>query len=298
MSGFSETEQRRSSYSSRPEILHQGHHGPSSQSVDTSVDFYEHQRSLSYHRYESDVRQPAHLSSQPSADPLSVYYSQHQHHQNTTSHSHDELSVQRRSSMEDYDHEISHHQHNHSRQRSLGGVSGSIHASHYQELSSGPYRPPSRSSQSSHSPTTSPQDRHSRSPQTPPLTPSPREYSSNQQSRQQHHVHHTSRQGPTNANGRVLHKALTREVAPVGPNRRLAHILSEQKRREKINGGFDELKSVVPECAQNTDSKATILKKAVSYILLLEDELRRYTDQDNLHNVQPQSSHNEYEHDQ
>lgn len=33
----------------------------------------------------------------------------------------------------------------------------------------------------------------------------------------------------------------------VGPNRRLAHILSEQKRREKINGGFDVLKSVIPE---------------------------------------------------
>ncbi|KAG0038784.1 hypothetical protein BGZ82_010847 [Podila clonocystis] len=61
-----------------------------------------------------------------------------------------------------------------------------------------------------------------------------------------------------------------------GPNRRLAHILSEQKRREKINGGFDELKSVVPECAQNADSKATILRKAVDYILLLEDEIRKY----------------------
>lgn len=31
-------------------------------------------------------------------------------------------------------------------------------------------------------------------------------------------------------------------------------------------------------CAQNTDSKATILRKAVDYILLLEDELRKYTD--------------------
>ncbi|KAG0351621.1 hypothetical protein BG005_008873 [Podila minutissima] len=69
----------------------------------------------------------------------------------------------------------------------------------------------------------------------------------------------------------------TRE--PVPPTRRIAHILSEQKRREKINGGFDELKSVIPECAQNTDSKATILRKAVDYILLLEDELRKYTDQ-------------------
>ncbi|KAI8361552.1 hypothetical protein B0O80DRAFT_162397 [Mortierella sp. GBAus27b] len=34
---------------------------------------------------------------------------------------------------------------------------------------------------------------------------------------------------------------------PVDPTRRVAHIISEQKRREKINGGFDELKSVIPE---------------------------------------------------
>ncbi|KAI8594237.1 hypothetical protein EDD21DRAFT_393894, partial [Dissophora ornata] len=33
----------------------------------------------------------------------------------------------------------------------------------------------------------------------------------------------------------------------VQPTRRVAHILSEQKRREKINSGFDELKSVIPE---------------------------------------------------
>ncbi|KAF9425178.1 hypothetical protein BGZ94_007765 [Podila epigama] len=33
----------------------------------------------------------------------------------------------------------------------------------------------------------------------------------------------------------------------VTPTRRMAHILSEQKRREKINGGFDDLKSVIPE---------------------------------------------------
>ncbi|KAF9095112.1 hypothetical protein BGX23_001043 [Mortierella sp. AD031] len=64
----------------------------------------------------------------------------------------------------------------------------------------------------------------------------------------------------------------------VPPTRRLAHILSEQKRREKINTGFDELKSVIPACAQNTDSKATILRKAVDRILELEQELRKYTD--------------------
>ncbi|ORZ07029.1 hypothetical protein BCR41DRAFT_360511 [Lobosporangium transversale] len=63
----------------------------------------------------------------------------------------------------------------------------------------------------------------------------------------------------------------------VPPARRMAHIQSEQKRREKINAGFEELKSVIPECAQNTDSKATILRKAVDRILELEDELRKYT---------------------
>ncbi|KAF9179999.1 hypothetical protein BGZ51_006523 [Haplosporangium sp. Z 767] len=33
----------------------------------------------------------------------------------------------------------------------------------------------------------------------------------------------------------------------VPPTRRLAHIMSEQKRREKINAGFEELKTVIPE---------------------------------------------------
>ncbi|KAF9411507.1 hypothetical protein BGZ76_005334 [Entomortierella beljakovae] len=59
----------------------------------------------------------------------------------------------------------------------------------------------------------------------------------------------------------------------------MAHILSEQKRREKINAGFEELKSVIPECAQNTDSKASVLRKAVDRILELEEELRKYTDE-------------------
>ncbi|KAF9919424.1 hypothetical protein BGZ65_012211, partial [Modicella reniformis] len=59
---------------------------------------------------------------------------------------------------------------------------------------------------------------------------------------------------------------------------RVAHIVSEQKRREKINSGFEELKSVIPECAQNTDSKASILRKAVDRILELEEELRKYAE--------------------
>ncbi|KAF9897788.1 hypothetical protein BX616_004978 [Lobosporangium transversale] len=91
---------------------------------------------------------------------------------------------------------------------------------------------------------------------------------------------------PQTSAPRKYHGRQTRKVPsvvptpkePVDPTRRVAHIISEQKRREKINGGFDELKSVIPECAQNTDSKATILRKAVDYIVALEEELRKYVD--------------------
>ncbi|KAK9451817.1 uncharacterized protein V1518DRAFT_409624 [Limtongia smithiae] len=60
-----------------------------------------------------------------------------------------------------------------------------------------------------------------------------------------------------------------------GSNRRFAHILSEQRRRENINGGFLELKSSIPQCRGSQDSKAVILKKAVNYIGSLEHELKR-----------------------
>ncbi|KAI8358104.1 hypothetical protein B0O80DRAFT_526944 [Mortierella sp. GBAus27b] len=62
----------------------------------------------------------------------------------------------------------------------------------------------------------------------------------------------------------------------VTPARRMAHVLSEQKRRGKINDGFEELKNVIPECAENTDSRSTILRKAVDRILELEQELQKY----------------------
>ncbi|OAQ28421.1 hypothetical protein K457DRAFT_156105 [Linnemannia elongata AG-77] len=143
----------------------------------------------------------------------------------------------------------------------------------------------------------------SRSPQTPPLTPSPRKHDSSPPLQGHHHPqqylgqqHHPAggvghRQaigagvrggilGPVSSAAhaeKAMHKVLTHEPGCV-KSRRLAHILSEQKRREKINGGFDELKSVIPDCAQNTDSKATILRKATAYILLLEEELKRYSD--------------------
>ncbi|KAG0367602.1 hypothetical protein BC939DRAFT_529049 [Gamsiella multidivaricata] len=71
-------------------------------------------------------------------------------------------------------------------------------------------------------------------------------------------------------------KTIVTETAT--PERRMAHIFSEQKRREKINDGFEELRSVIPDCADNTDTKATILRKAVDRILELEREIRRHVD--------------------
>ncbi len=55
--------------------------------------------------------------------------------------------------------------------------------------------------------------------------------------------------------------------------RRHLHILSEQRRRESINGGFVWLKNAVPATRGSHDSKAAVLRKAVSYIEGLEYEL-------------------------
>jgi hypothetical protein len=58
-------------------------------------------------------------------------------------------------------------------------------------------------------------------------------------------------------------------------------VREKQVSSERIYSRFDNLNLLFSfhRCAQNTDSKATILRKAVDYILLLEDELRKYTDQ-------------------
>ncbi|WWC92184.1 uncharacterized protein L201_007138 [Kwoniella dendrophila CBS 6074] len=64
-------------------------------------------------------------------------------------------------------------------------------------------------------------------------------------------------------------------VAPTpGQSRRLAHLMSEQKRRESINSGFQALRQALPSSLP-TDSKAIILRKAVSHITYLEDLVRR-----------------------
>ncbi|WWC65148.1 uncharacterized protein I303_107762 [Kwoniella dejecticola CBS 10117] len=64
-------------------------------------------------------------------------------------------------------------------------------------------------------------------------------------------------------------------VAPTpGQSRRLAHLMSEQKRRESINSGFQALRQALPSSLP-TDSKAIILRKAVSHIAHLENIVRR-----------------------
>ncbi|WRT70587.1 uncharacterized protein IL334_007585 [Kwoniella shivajii] len=65
------------------------------------------------------------------------------------------------------------------------------------------------------------------------------------------------------------------EIAPTpGQSRRLAHLMSEQKRRESINSGFQALRQALPSSLP-TDSKAIILRKAVAHITHLESIVRR-----------------------
>lgn len=54
------------------------------------------------------------------------------------------------------------------------------------------------------------------------------------------------------------------EVDPFSLARKKAHIISEQKRRQSINEGFEELKKIVPS-RNSTDSKAVILRKGNIY---------------------------------
>ncbi|SJX64772.1 uncharacterized protein SRS1_15203 [Sporisorium reilianum f. sp. reilianum] len=61
----------------------------------------------------------------------------------------------------------------------------------------------------------------------------------------------------------------------VNANRRVAHLLSEQKRRESINTGFEDLRQAIPACRDGQDSKATILKRALEYIRELESVVER-----------------------
>ncbi|KAL1919668.1 uncharacterized protein VTP21DRAFT_1599 [Calcarisporiella thermophila] len=58
---------------------------------------------------------------------------------------------------------------------------------------------------------------------------------------------------------------------PTPDSRRLAHVMSEKKRRNMININFEELRQSVPGC-NSSDSKAVILRKATEYINQLRSE--------------------------
>lgn len=79
-------------------------------------------------------------------------------------------------------------------------------------------------------------------------------------------------------------------------NRRHAHILSEQRRRENINGGFQLLKNSVPFCKGTQDSKAMILKKAVEYIMSLEQELAQLRYHEGMAHQPPPPQHSPISH--
>lgn len=50
--------------------------------------------------------------------------------------------------------------------------------------------------------------------------------------------------------------------------RKQAHIASEQKRRQSINEGFEELKKIIPSCQATSDSKAVILRKGTTRLVI------------------------------
>uniref|UniRef100_A0A8C2HBU7 Max-like protein X n=1 Tax=Cyprinus carpio TaxID=7962 RepID=A0A8C2HBU7_CYPCA len=65
--------------------------------------------------------------------------------------------------------------------------------------------------------------------------------------------------------------------------RRQAHTQAEQKRRDAIKKGYDDLQSIVPTCLQQSDfamatqkiSKATVLQKTIDYIQFLHKEKKK-----------------------
>ncbi|RWS31856.1 max-like protein X [Leptotrombidium deliense] len=63
--------------------------------------------------------------------------------------------------------------------------------------------------------------------------------------------------------------------------RREAHTFAEQKRRDAIKRGYEELQHLVPTCAQQDSlssyklSKATVLQKSIDYIQFLQQQKKK-----------------------
>ncbi|KAH8916441.1 hypothetical protein BT69DRAFT_1340218 [Atractiella rhizophila] len=76
--------------------------------------------------------------------------------------------------------------------------------------------------------------------------------------------------------GSAARKSPRGEGAHLGRTpRQLAHVASEQKRRENINRGFDDLRQLIPAARGANDPKATILRKASWWIIQLQEENSR-----------------------
>ncbi|KAL5008682.1 hypothetical protein ScPMuIL_014269 [Solemya velum] len=66
--------------------------------------------------------------------------------------------------------------------------------------------------------------------------------------------------------------------------RREAHTQAEQKRRDAIKKGYDELQSIVPTCTQTDNlgsqklSKATVLQRSIDYIQFLIQQKKKQED--------------------
>lgn len=64
--------------------------------------------------------------------------------------------------------------------------------------------------------------------------------------------------------------------------RREAHTVAEQKRRDAIKKGYDELMTIVPTCHQQDSvssqkiSKATVLQRSITYMQYLNDQKDRH----------------------
>lgn len=66
--------------------------------------------------------------------------------------------------------------------------------------------------------------------------------------------------------------------------RREAHTQAEQKRRDAIKRGYEELQEIVPQCHQNETSgykisKAAVLQKSIEYISCMHKEKKRQEDE-------------------
>ncbi|KJE96168.1 max-like protein X [Capsaspora owczarzaki ATCC 30864] len=90
----------------------------------------------------------------------------------------------------------------------------------------------------------------------------------------------------------MLDDCLSEPLSPTGDfpdddlaaTRRNAHIQAEQKRRNNIKAGFDELQVMIPACQKSPasrQSKATVLHKAVDYIHHLVKEKVAFVDEIN-----------------